>query len=58
MFGAWLTDVYERARDTWDFDDDTLCEIARAGVEASFADDATKRAIHAGIDGWVATPAA
>ena len=42
MFGAWLTDVYRTARETWDFDDTSLAEIARTAVRASFADDDVK----------------
>ena len=48
MFGAWLTDVYRSARDTWSFDDVDLAEIARTGVRASFADDDVKAEILAG----------
>ncbi len=53
MFGAWLTDVYRSARDTWRFDDADLAEIARTGVRASFADDDVKAEILAGIDALV-----
>ena len=56
MFDAWLTDVYRTARETWNYDDGELAEIARAGVRASFADDDVKRTILAGIDGWLTQP--
>ena len=56
MFGAWLTDVYREARDSWSYDDEELADIARTGVRASFADDDTKRGILAGIDAWLTSP--
>ncbi len=54
MFGAWLTDVYEAARDAWHLSDETLADIARAGVASSFADPGLKASIDAGIDAWLA----
>jgi adenosine deaminase len=57
MFGAWLTDVYRGARDTWSFDDADLAEIARTGVRASFADDDVKAELLAGIEAWLTEPA-
>ena len=56
MFGAWLADVYRSAAETWNYDDDSLAEIARTGVRASFADDDLKSAILEGIDSWLAEP--
>jgi adenosine deaminase len=56
MFDAWLTDVYRTARNTWDYDDGELAEIARAGVRASFADEDVKRTILTGIDRWLTQP--
>jgi adenosine deaminase len=56
MFGAWLADVYEAARATWNYDDAQLAEIARTGVLASFADDDLKAEILGDIDAWLATP--
>lgn len=53
MFGAWLTDVYRSARDTWGYGDDELAEIARTGVRSSFADDDIKEDLLEGIDGWL-----
>jgi adenosine deaminase len=58
MFGAWLTDVYRSARDTWGYGDDDLAEIARTGVKASFADDAIKAELLRDVDDWLAVPAA
>ncbi len=55
MFGAWLTDVYEAARRTWGYGDERLADIARAGVDASFADADLKRTIRDGIDAWLAS---
>jgi adenosine deaminase len=54
MFGGWLTDVFEAARSVWGYDDDDLAAVARTGVEASFADEATKRSLLAAIDAWIA----
>ena len=54
MFGAWLTDVYAAARAAWGMGDATLAGLARASVEASFADDATKKDLLGGIDAWLA----
>jgi adenosine deaminase len=56
MFGAWLADVFEMARETWRYDDAELAEIARAGVRASFADDDLKRGILEDIDAWLGAP--
>jgi len=33
MFGAWLADVYRSAGDAWDYEDDSLAEIARTAFE-------------------------
>jgi adenosine deaminase len=54
MFGAWLTEVFEAAREAWALDDAALAAIAREGVLASFADEATKREMLSGIDAWLA----
>jgi adenosine deaminase len=54
MFGAWLTEVFEAARDAWAFDDAELAEIAAEGVRASFAEEERKAAMLAGIDAWLA----
>ncbi len=55
MFGGWLADVFEVARAAWGCDDDALAAIARTGVEASFADEATTRSLLSAIGAWVAT---
>jgi adenosine deaminase len=57
MFGAWLTEVFTAARDTWHFDDAALADLARAGVDASFADPTTKTALRRDIDGWLGADA-
>jgi adenosine deaminase len=58
MFGdAWLSDVYAAVARTWQLTDEELADIARAGVDASFADIATKGELERGIDAWLATPA-
>ena len=54
MFGGWVDGVFEVARDTWGLSDDTLAELAAAGVRASFADDDMKATLLAGIDAWLA----
>jgi len=54
MFGGWVDGVFEVARDTWGLSDDTLAELAAAGVRASFADDGMKANLLAGIDAWLA----
>ncbi len=54
MFGTWIGGVYEAARTSWALSDDELAAFARAGVEASFADDTTKRSVRDGIDDWLA----
>jgi adenosine deaminase len=56
MFDGWLADVYGAARSAWGLSDEELAEIARTGVRASFADDATKAEIVGGIDAWLAEP--
>jgi adenosine deaminase len=58
MFGAWLTEVFIAARDAWELSDQALADIARTGVDASFADDETKASLRSGITTWLATDAA
>jgi adenosine deaminase len=58
MFGSWLTDVYTAARDAWALSDDALADLARAAVDASFAEDDRKAALSGDIDAWLATPVA
>ncbi len=54
MFGSWVTHEYEVARSVFGLADEDLANVARAGVHSSFADDALKRSIEAGIDAWLA----
>ena len=54
MFGAWLTDVFSAARAAWNFDDGDLAGLALAGVQASFADAATKTRLREEIAAWLA----
>jgi len=53
MFGSWVTDQYELARNTWDLGDEDLADPSRAAVRASFADHDLKREIDRGIDAWL-----
>jgi adenosine deaminase len=53
MFGGGLAHVFETARVAWGMDDGALAELARAGVRASFTDEATKHGLLAGIDAWL-----
>ena len=54
MFGSWVTDQYELARDTWGLSDEELADLAHTAVRTSFADDDIKREIEQGIDDWLA----
>jgi adenosine deaminase len=58
MFGASLTDVYGAARGAWSMSDDDLADLARAAVDASFADEGRKAALRGRIDAWLASPVA
>ncbi|NKZ02704.1 adenosine deaminase [Actinomadura latina] len=49
-----LTAEYARVRDAFGYDDRTLAGLARAGVDASFAPDATKTRLHGAIATWLA----
>jgi len=49
MFGGWLTDVYTAARDAWALTDADLADLARAAVDASFADNERKAALRRSI---------
>jgi adenosine deaminase len=54
MFGdLWLTGVYEAARERWGYADEELAGLARASIDASFADDRRKQHLRAGIDAWL-----
>jgi adenosine deaminase len=56
MFGAWVSDVYERARSAWGLTDDQLADVARTAVDVSFAPAAIAEEIRTGIDRWLRTP--
>ena len=58
MFGGWLTEVYAAARDAWYLDDDDLAAIARAAVDASFAEEPMRRELRQAIDAWLTDPVA
>ncbi|QUQ68230.1 adenosine deaminase family protein [Kutzneria sp. CA-103260] len=51
--GTDLVTEYERIRKVFGYDDAALACLARAGVDASFAPDAVKAALHAGIGNWL-----
>ena len=58
LFGGWLTEVYAAARDAWSLSDEDLAGIARAAVDASFAESRVRDELAAGIDAWLAAPVA
>jgi adenosine deaminase len=53
VIGTDLAVEYARVRDTFDLSDVGLAQLARAGVDASFAPAETKRRLYAGIDAWL-----
>jgi adenosine deaminase len=53
MFGAWLGDVFAQARQAWGLTDEGMADIARTGVEASFAPDHIKADVSREIDAWL-----
>jgi adenosine deaminase len=53
MFHSWISDEYEVCRRELGFDDERLATMARNGVRASFADEALKAELEAGIDRWL-----
>lgn len=53
MFGGWLTEVYEAAREAWSLTDEDLAELARVSVRSSFAGDDVKASVLDGIDRWL-----
>lgn len=53
IVGTTLTEEYVRVRDAFGYDERTMADIARAGVEAAFASDATKARLHHGIESWL-----
>ena len=57
LFRSRLLAQYEDARTVLGFSDDELADLARSSIRASRASDTTKRALLAGVDDWLATPA-
>jgi len=55
--GAALAEEYARVQNAFGYDDATMADFARASVTASFAPEATKKAMLRDIDAWL-TPAA
>ncbi len=53
MFGGWLTEVFQQARETWELRDVALADLARTGVRSSFADATLQASIMAEIDEWL-----
>jgi hypothetical protein len=47
-----LCGEYELARTVFDLNDDAPAGVAKAGMRASFLDDADKAALEADIDAW------
>jgi len=58
LFGQRLTAQYEIARQVHGLPDDQLAELARMSVRGSATPPATAARLLAGIDAWLATPAA
>lgn len=54
MFHSGLAAEYEVCRRVLRFDDDRIATLARNGVLASFADDATKATLDRDIEAWLA----
>ncbi|MFC5827439.1 adenosine deaminase [Nonomuraea insulae] len=50
-----LADEYARLRDVFGYDDTVLAGLARASIDASFAPEAVKEQLRAGVDAWLAT---
>lgn len=57
LAGVDLTAEYQRARDTFGWEDAQLADLARDAVDASFAPEDTKARLHADINAWSAAPA-
>jgi adenosine deaminase len=51
--GTSLAEEYARVRTAFGYDDTALAALSRAGVDASFAPEATKRRLHREIDAWL-----
>jgi adenosine deaminase len=54
--GTDLTREYTRVRDTFGLDDAALADLAGAGVDASFAPEATKARLRGAINDWLSQP--
>jgi adenosine deaminase len=52
LAGVTLSQEYARVRDAFGLDDVTLADLALAGVDASFAGEATKARLRAEISAW------
>ncbi|MBO9522888.1 MAG: adenosine deaminase [Nocardioidaceae bacterium] len=55
LFGSRLAAQYATMRAAHELDDEALAGLARSSVLASRAEEATKKAMLADIDGWLAT---
>ncbi|TMR00798.1 adenosine deaminase [Actinomadura soli] len=58
LISAPLATEYARVRDAFGYDDRSLAELARAGIDASFAPASTKARLHREITTWLSTPGA
>lgn len=56
VVGTTPSAEYARLRAAFGYGDDVLAELARAGVEASFAPEATKERLRREIDAWTVEP--
>lgn len=57
LFGSRLSEQYESARSDHGFDDAQLADLARGSINGSRAPRHTKKALLAGVDSWLQTPA-
>ncbi|HEX8973080.1 adenosine deaminase [Oryzihumus sp.] len=57
VLGVDLSEEYARVRATFGWGDDQLADLARSGVDASFAPAPVRARMHAGIDAWASMPA-
>jgi len=58
LINATLAEEYARVRDAFGYDDLVLAELARAGIDASFASEATKARLYRETDAWLASASA
>lgn len=54
LFGSRLAAQYRAARDAHGIDDDGLADLARDSIRASFAPEARRAELLAGVDRWAA----